>query len=209
MIAGSAASTGPHPNVSWNCNEGSNRPGPYGSAVEAACHTARDASSTSSNPTYNKVRLGVHIDFPTCLNDAEQLNPKTGPGNTADFSGNPNHNITQRVAYATGPTSNRTCPAGFQGRKMPFLRMAIQFLDKNGNGYRGNGTDIALTSGPRDSAGDLIPGEASQYTMHGDFWNTWVRDEPNTESDLVGMINRCINTTSGHPHGSSIVCGTT
>jgi len=77
------------------------------------------------------------------------------------------------------------CPAGFP-QKLPQLRLALQW------DYRGNGRDLTLSS----SAHDGVP-----FNMHADFWNTWV------QSGLKDMVDRCINTNTAHPHGSSVVCG--
>jgi hypothetical protein len=114
-------------------------------AVAAACHTANGSV----------VRLGVHIDFPTCWDG--RLNDHSRPGNTADYSGDSTFTGVNHFAYAIGPNNNRSCPSGFNARKVPFLRMTLQFDDWRGNDYRGNGRDLALSSGPHDASGNPSP----------------------------------------------------
>ncbi|HEX2234932.1 MAG TPA: DUF1996 domain-containing protein, partial [Actinomycetota bacterium] len=84
---------------------------------------------------------------------------------------------TEHVVYPV----RKACPAGFP-HKLPELRMTLKW------DYQGDGRDVTLASG-------------SPYTMHGDFWNTWV------QTGLEQMVDQCINTSSGHPHGSQTVCG--
>lgn len=162
--------------INWTCSVNSSRPNPYPSAVDAACDTATGT-----------VLLTVRAIGPTCWDG--QLNAHTGPGNTADFSGSPGA-VVNHFAYQ----QNGVCPTGFS-RKVPRLTVNWWY------DYQGSGADLALSSGPRDANGRLIPGRQSQWTMHSDFWNTWV------QTGLSSMISRCINTTSAHPHGSSSVCG--
>jgi hypothetical protein len=116
--------------------------------------------------------------------------------------------VTDHLTYAGGTASNPTCPSGFTAGRLPYLRMAIQFLDKNGNDYRGDGTDIALASGAWSVGPDgiqgngddyPIPGAASQYTLHGDFFQSWVRDIAGSQNDLQGMVQRCINLVNAAP----------
>lgn len=199
MIAGDGHAVGPQPTnrVNWTCNQGSNRFGPWTSAVQAACNTA----------TGSVVRLGFHVDFPSCWSGT--LNSHLGPTNTADASGS-HPEVFQQVLYPTGsPPASRACPTGFP-HKLSMLRMSVQLKLPDGSDYyRGDGTDLALSSGPRDpQTGELLPGEASQWTLHADFWNTWTQGTAGTTgSTLNGMIGRCINTSTAHPHGSSTVCG--
>nr|MBA2427632.1 DUF1996 domain-containing protein [Actinomycetota bacterium] len=125
------------------------------------------------------VNLGVHINFPTCWTGV--LNDHNKRGNTADFHGAASRPVKNQLAYVT----KAGCPAGFP-HKLPQLRLALQW------DYRGNGRDLTLSS----SAHDGVP-----FNMHADFWNTWV------QSGLKDMVDRCINTNTAHPHGSSVVCG--
>lgn len=84
---------------------------------------------------------------------------------------------TEHVVYPV----RKSCPAGFP-HKLPELRMTLKW------NYQGDGRDVTLASG-------------SPYTMHGDFWNTWV------QTGLEQMVDQCINTSSGHPHANETVCG--
>jgi len=171
MIAGNMDAPGGGRHVTWNCNQASTRPGPYEDPIEAACHTARLAGSTG------KVLLGAHVDFPTCWSG--RSNDHAAAGNTADFSGS--HDVDQQYAYPVR-TSNGfvSCPNGFPHR-VPWLRMTISW------DYRGRGRNLKLSSGG--------------FSMHADFWNTWV------QSGLRQIIDRCINTSSAHPHGTRLCEG--
>jgi hypothetical protein len=205
IIAGDPTSTGPQAVVRFHCNEGSSRPGPYDSWVQAACHTA----------TGTVVRAGVRVDLPQCF--AGTSNSHSGPGNTADYTGRSDDGVIDRYAYATGTATNPTCPAGFTASKVAAIRQSLQILNPDGTDYRGDGRDLALSSGPWSNGRDgvqgtaddyPIPGEASQYTMHVDFWNTWVQGTPGTTGNTYwGMVTRCDNTNTSHAHGSTTTCG--
>jgi len=127
-----------------------------------------------------QVYLGAHINFPTCWTGV--LNDHNKTGNTADYHGAASNTAKDQLAYVT---SAGNCPAGF-GHKLPQLRLALQW------DYQGSGRDLTLSS----SAHDGVP-----FNMHSDFWNTWV------QSGLDSMVDRCINTTTAHPHGSATICG--
>lgn len=99
------------------------------------------AAASTTSATY----CAPSVDFPTCWDG--QQNTKTGTGNTADYTTRNDDGVTDHLAYAGGTASNPTCPSGFTAGRLPYLGMAIQFLDRNGNDYRGDGTDIALASG--------------------------------------------------------------
>jgi hypothetical protein len=171
MIAGDMSAPGGGNHVSWNCNQSSTRPGPYVDPIDAACDTAQVTGSTG------KVLLGAHVDFPTCYSGT--LNDHSGPGMTADFSGS--HAIRQQFAYPRKAQSGTiSCPAGFR-IKVPALRLKISW------DYQGDGRDLELSS--------------HGFSMHADFWNTWV------QSGLRRAIDGCINTTTDHPHGSTTICG--
>ncbi len=191
LVAGNANATGPQSKdiVNWTCNQSSSRPGPYTSAVQAACNTA----------TGSVVRLGVHIDFPGCWDGLH--NNHAVVGNTADFSGA--GGVVQHYAMATGTVTNPTCPSGF-GKHVSTIRLEVQFENWNGGDYRGNGTDLFLSSGPPQSG---YTAERSQWTLHGDFWTTWVQTG-GAHGGYVGAVTQCVNTATSHPHGSSPTCGT-
>jgi hypothetical protein len=207
MIAGDGSSTRPQPTsvVNWNCNVASSRPGRYTDLVQAACHTA----------TGPVVRAGFHVDFPSCWTG--RLNQKRGPGNTADFTDRTGDRVLDQLTRVTGTSVNPVCTTGYD-RRLPSLRLSVQLLTWDGRDYRGDGRDVALSSGPRTAGRDLlprtaddelVPGAVSQWTLHADFWNTWAQGLPgSTSNDLRGMVGRCINTASAHPHGSTVVCGT-
>ena len=205
VVAGDPTATAAQPTnvVNWTCNVGSSRPGPYTSAVQAACDTA----------TGSTVRLGFHIDFPSCWDG--QLNSHAGPGNTADFTDRTGDGVADHLARVGGTSTDPTCPAGF-GQRLNSIRYAIQLDDRFGNDYRGNGQDLYLSTSAGDDGTFGTPDDApvtaqqSQWTLHGDFWNTWIQGTPgSTGSTLNGMVTRCLNTSSAHPHGSSVVCGAT
>lgn len=162
--------------VTWNCNQNSTRPGPFLDPEDARCDLAEPEGANG------QVFLGAHIDFPTCFSGT--LNLHNVVGNTADFHGGTGNPTVDRLAYPTGTRTNPTCPAGFP-RKLPHLRLAISW------DYQGDGSDLALSSDH----------EGHRFSMHSDFWNTWV------QSGLQSMITRCVNTTTAHPHGNQNICG--
>ncbi len=194
LVAGDAHALAPQnvDIVNWTCNQSSSRPGPYTSAVQAACNTA----------TGTVVRLGYHIDFPGCWDGLH--NDHSAVGNTADFSGDSLlTGSPQHYAMATGTGKNPTCPAGF-GRHVATIRLDVQLENWNGGDYHGSGTDVFLSSGLPVMG---FTAERSQWTLHGDFWSTWVQTG-GAHGGYVGAVTTCINTTTSHPHGSSPTCGT-
>jgi hypothetical protein len=206
LIAGDGSSTAPQPTnvVSWNCNVGSDQGGPFTDLEQAACHTA----------TGGVVRAGFHVDFPSCWTGT--LNQKTGPGNTADYTDRTGDGVLDQLIRVSGTSSKPVCTTGYD-RRLPALRLTVQLLTWDGQDYRGDGKDVALSSGPRTAGPDqlpgtaddeLVPGAVSQWTLHADFWNTWVQGAPGSSGNhLWGMVGRCLNTSSAHSHGSSVVCG--
>lgn len=206
MIAGDPTSVDPQSTdiIQWNCNQNSSKPGPYTSLAAADCSTA----------TGSVVRGGFHIDFPTCYSGT--LNQKTGPGNTADFTGRSGDGVTDQVAYPTGTSGSPTCPAGFSGNgRFPALRMSVSLLNPNGTDYQGDGTDVftSLKAGADGIMGNgddsSITARQSQHGMHGDFFNSWVTNQAG-DSDLAGMRAICINTNNASHHTSGAdqaVCG--
>jgi hypothetical protein len=163
MVAGNAKATGPQDikTVNWTCNQNSSRPGPFVGPVEAACNKATGT-----------VRLGIHVDFPTCWDGV--LNDHGVAGNTADYSGS--GGVVNHLAY-----ERDGCPAGFS-RKLAELRVTVQWE------YAGDGRDIYLSSDP--------VGGPYGYTMHADFWNTWVQTG-GAFNGMVGMVKDCVNSKTG------------
>lgn len=127
------------------------------------------------------VRLTTHIDFPSCWDG--KLNDHSVTGNTADFSAS--HTITQHLAYV----QNGACPAGFPN-KLTELRITVNW------DYKGNGSDVRLSSDPVNCATNC------NWTMHGDFWNTWVQTGGRF-GGMAGMVAQCVNKMTG----SATMCG--
>jgi hypothetical protein len=111
--------------MNWTCGQFSSRKGPYGSAAEANCGSARGT-----------VWLTAHIDFPTCWDG--RLNNHNRYGNTADFAP---MGVVNHLRYQT----NKVCPAGFP-YKVPKLRMAVSYGDGTAAFWRGK--TVTLSSGP-------------------------------------------------------------
>ena len=129
----------------------------------ADCSTARNLKEGENR------FLTAIVHFPTCWSG--RLNDHTVDGNTADFMGVPGAQNNQ-LAYVT---PGGRCPAGFPV-KLPKARFTWQW------DYRGDGTDIAFSSGMGEAKG-------KGFTFHADFWNTW------NQSVLIKTVNYCINTT--------------
>ncbi|WP_344061956.1 DUF1996 domain-containing protein [Nostocoides vanveenii] len=138
----------------------------YRTPIEANCATA--VSVKPGVPVTKAVVLTVTVRFPSCWDG--QFNDHQQDGNTADFMGGHPAGFVQHVAY---PVMG-ACPAGF-GARLPTLVFTESW------DYRGNGKDVALSSG-------MWPAAGAGYTFHADFWNTW---EPAT---LQYMTDQCINT---------------
>jgi len=168
MVAGNATATASQNTdwIGWSCGANSTKPlAKYTSPAAADCATAGSGAE-----------LTFHANFPDCWTG--QLNSHTGPANTAEFSGQPGA-VTDQMAYSDPLTA--LCPAGFP-HKLPTLRITVHFP------YKGDGTDIRLSSG-------------SQYSMHTDFWNTWVQDV------LVKFNLDCVSNLGGGTAGPSSLCG--
>ncbi len=125
------------------------------------------------------VYLTAHIDFPSCWDG--RLNDHAAAGNTADFSGA--GGVVNHLAYAV----KSSCPPGFPV-KLAELRQTVSWK------YQGNGADVYLSSDPA--------GGPYGYTMHADFWNTWVQTGGRFNG-MVGMVKDCINAGTG----SATECG--
>lgn len=137
-------------------------------------HFATPAAADCATAT-GSVYLTMSLNFPSCWDGS--LNSHAGT-NTADFSGDPMMGVTNHFAYRV----NSACPAGFSIH-VPTLTVNVAW------NYAGDGSNVRLSSGPG-------------YTIHGDFWNTWV------QTGLVNAVNTCIDTTNtSHPHGNAAVCG--
>ena len=134
----------------------------YATPVDANCSTATNLK------TGEQRYLTAIVHFPTCWSG--KLNPHDTLGNTADFTGDPMAENNQ-LAYTVGGK----CPTGFPV-KLPKARFTWQW------DYRGDGTDIAFSSGMGDAAGQ-------GFTFHADFWNTW------DQTTLTNAVNTCINTS--------------
>lgn len=128
------------------------------------------------------VRLTAHIDFPSCWDG--KMNNHAVTGNTADFSAT-HPGITQHLAFV----KNGACPAGFP-IKLAEIRIAVNW------DYTGNGSDIRLTSDPANCTTNC------NWTMHSDFWNTWVQTGGRF-GGMVGMVKQCVNAKTG----SATMCG--
>jgi hypothetical protein len=157
--------------ANWTCDQNSSRPGPYHNIIEAACNKAT-----------GKVRLTMHITFPSCWDG--QLSDHTVNGNTSDNS---------HYAYYLNSGKGDSCPDGFP-IKTPELRETVWW------DYQGSGSDVALVSDlmMADMGTPVVPGT----TAHADFWNTWVQTG-GTFGGLVGLVHDCINTKVG----SAAECG--
>ncbi len=177
LVAGNIDARGGGDPVTWNCNQNSSRPGPYVNPKDANCSTARPVGGSG------RVQLGAHIDFPTCWSG--NLNKHAHKGNTADFHGTPSLEVRNQFAYPAEVDRGAVCPARFGEGKVPHLRMTFSWE------YQGDGKDLRLASGTIKKP----------FTMHADFWNTWV------QGGLQKMIDDCIDTSSSHPHGNEAVCG--
>ena len=130
----------------------------------ANCATATDIQPV---PGRQNIFLTAIVHFPTCWSG--RLNDHTVEGNTADFMGEPGF-AANHMAYAVGGR----CPSGFPV-KLPKARFTEQW------DYRGDGTDIAFSSGMDAAA-------RQGFTFHADFWNTW------DQASLKASVNACINT---------------
>ncbi len=152
--------------VNFSCGNFSSKAARLG--MKFPTPTAANCSTATNLRTGEQRYLTAIVHFPTCwsgkLNDHVQL------GNTADFMGDPMFENNQ-MAY----TVNGKCPTGFPA-KVAKARFTWQW------DYRGDGTDIAFSSGMGAAAG-------KGYTFHADFWNTW--DQPT----LTNAVNHCINTS--------------
>ncbi len=155
--------------VSFSCGNFSSKAARTGSKFatpqDARCDEAYDTKPDGYN---EHVFLTVFVLFPTCWTG--QLNDHTIEGNTADFMGDPMFTGNQ-VAY----TVRGQCPSGFPV-KLPKARFVWQW------DYRGDGSDIAFSSG-------MDAGLGQGFTFHADFWNTW------DQTTLQNAVNTCINTT--------------
>lgn len=119
------------------------------------------------------VYLTAHVEFPSCWDGLK--NDHEAAGNTADFSGG--GDVVNHLAY----TVKGACPAGFPV-KLAELRETVSWS------YQGDGTDVYLSSDP--------PGGPYGYTMHADFWNTWIQTG-GVFGGMAGMVRDCINQTTG------------
>jgi Domain of unknown function (DUF1996) len=163
VVAGNAMATSRYQmdrtHVYWDCGAFSTK-----SAYDHHWATPAAADCATAQPIDGgKVLLTLALTFPSCWDGV--LNDHTRTGDTADFNGNPMSGIKQHLAY---PTSSG-CPAAYP-RKVMTLRENISWQ------YAGDGTDVALSSGPG-------------YTAHGDFLNSW---DPTA---LKSLLYHCVDTT--------------
>lgn len=115
------------------------------------------------------VNLTLHLTFPSCWDG--RLNSHKLSGDTSDT------NHFRFYAKRGG------CPPGFS-RRVPELRETVKW------DYRGDGSNVALTSDLRQRAmGNPV---ASGQTLHGDYLNSW-RQTGGVHGGLVGMVRSCIN----------------
>lgn len=186
MVAGNPAAMMPTDmdltKVAWSCGNLSTKSERAGyrfrTPEEAKCNEAGLVKK------YGQVVLTVSVKFPTCWDG--KLNNHFADGNTVDFSGEKNPSTVQHVKY----TVKGVCPAGYPN-KLPQLTFVTSW------DYKGDGTDVQLSSGMGDAAG-------KGYTFHADFFQAWVPTE------LKRMVTTCINTsqTDAYVHKNNAdICG--
>jgi hypothetical protein len=163
LVAGNAMATSRRAmdlrHVYWDCGAFSSK-----SSVDGRWPTPAAANCATALPrSGGRDLLTLAVLFPSCWDGL--LNDHTRTGDSADFDGNPTAGTVRHLAY---PTS-LGCPAAFPIKLMT-LRQNISW------DYRGDGTDVRLSSGPG-------------YTAHADFLNGW------TDPGLTELLDHCVNTT--------------
>jgi hypothetical protein len=145
--------------VFWDCGAFSSKPGSlyhFATPADADCATATALKG-------GKVVLTLAVTFPSCWDG--KLNNHAALGDTSDYTGNMMSTAVRHLAYRTATG----CPAAFP-IKLITLRENISW------NYAGDGSDVAISSGPG-------------YTAHADFLNSWV------PTGMTAMLRHCIDTS--------------